>query len=98
MSGWYKNNDTGVIFQWVNLSIGDHPGGVIDRVVTFPIAFPNACLHVVPTVRENGRPAIPASTVTVAEKARTATNCTIVSSEYIGNVQNFGINVFAIGY
>ncbi|HEJ1720209.1 phage tail protein [Pseudomonas aeruginosa] len=98
VSGWYKNNDTGVIFQWVNLSIGDHPGGVIDRVVTFPIAFPNACLHVVPTVRENGRPAIPASTVTVAEKARTATNCTIVSSEYIGNVQNFGINVFAIGY
>ncbi|HBO0431661.1 TPA: phage tail protein [Pseudomonas aeruginosa] len=98
VSGWYKNNDTGVIFQWVNLSIGDHPGGVIDRVVTFPIAFPNACLHVVPTVRENGRLAIPASTVTVAEKARTATNCTIVSSEYIGNVQNFGINVFAIGY
>ncbi|HCF6159572.1 phage tail protein [Pseudomonas aeruginosa] len=98
VSGWYKNNDTGVIFQWVNLSIGDHPGGVIDRVVTFPIAFPNACLHVVPTVRENGRPAIPASTVTVAEKARTATNCTIVSSEYIGSVQNFGINVFAIGY
>ncbi|HBO1420028.1 phage tail protein [Pseudomonas aeruginosa] len=98
VSGWYKNNDTGVIFQWVNLAIGDHPGTVLDRVVTFPIAFPNACLHVVPTVRENGRPAIPASTVTVAEKARTATNCTIVSSEYIGNVQNFGINVFAIGY
>lgn len=26
------------------------------------------------------------------------TNVTIVTTEYIGTVQNFGINVFAIGY
>lgn len=66
--------------------------------MTFPTPFPNACLHVIPTVRELGRPATSASTVTVAEKAMSTTSVTIVTTEYIGTVQNFGINVFAIGY
>lgn len=97
-NGWFKDNDTGLIFQWLHLPVGDHPGGFLDRVVTFPTPFPNACLHVIPTVRELGRPATSASTVTVAEKAMSTTSVTIVTTEYISTVQNFGINVFAIGY
>ncbi|HHX6788112.1 TPA: phage tail protein [Pseudomonas aeruginosa] len=97
-NGWFKDNDTGLIFQWLHLPVGDHPGGFLDKVVTFPTPFPNACLHVIPTVRELGRPATSASTVTVAEKAMSTTSVTIVTTEYISTVQNFGINVFAIGY
>ncbi|MFU5483374.1 gp53-like domain-containing protein [Pseudomonas aeruginosa] len=97
-NGWFKDNDTGLIFQWLHLAVGDHPGGFLDKAVTFPTPFPNACLHVTPSVRELGRPATSASTVTVAEKAMSKTSVTIVTTEYIGTVQNFGINVFAIGY
>ncbi|HCE6798069.1 TPA: phage tail protein [Pseudomonas aeruginosa] len=97
-SGWWRDNDTGLIFQWLHLAVGDHPGGFLDKTVTFPTPFPNACLHVIPSVRELGRPATSASTVTLAEKNMSKTNVTIVTTEYIGTVQNFGINVFAIGY
>ncbi|MGJ5918471.1 pyocin knob domain-containing protein [Pseudomonas aeruginosa] len=97
-NGWFKDNDTGLIFQWLHLAVGDHPGGFLDKAVTFPTPFPNACLHVIPSVRELGRPATSASTVTLAEKNMSKTNVTIVTTEYISTVQNFGINVFAIGY
>ncbi|EOW1557075.1 phage tail protein, partial [Pseudomonas aeruginosa] len=80
------------------VNVGDHPGGIIDRTLTFPIAFPSACLHVVPTVKEVGRPATSASTVTVADVSVSNTGCVIVSSEYYGLAQNYGIRVMAIGY
>ncbi|WP_225025057.1 phage tail protein [Pseudomonas aeruginosa] len=98
LNGWWKDNDTGLIVQWMQVNVGDHPGGIIDRTLTFPIAFPSACLHVVPTVKEVGRPATSASTVTVADVSVSNTGCVIVSSEYYGLAQNYGIRVMAIGY
>ncbi len=98
LNGWWKDNDTGLIVQWMQVNVGDHPGGIIDRTLTFPIAFPSACLHVVPTVKEVGRPATSASTVTVADVSVSNTGCVIVSSEYYGLAQNYGIRVVAIGY
>ncbi|MFK1433027.1 phage tail protein [Pseudomonas aeruginosa] len=97
-NGWYRDNDNGLMLQWITIHIGDHPGSVLDRAVTFPTAFPSACWHVVPSVREDGRPAASASSVTLADKSLTRTGCVIVASEYFGMVQNFSIRVLAIGY
>lgn len=97
-NGWYRDNDNGFMIQWITIHIGDHPGPVLDRAVTFPTAFPSACWHVVPSVREDGRPAASASSVTLADKSLTRTGCVIVASEYFGLVQNFSIRVLAIGY
>lgn len=41
-NGWYKDTNTGMIFQWgknASTAVGN-------ATVTFPIAFPNACLNV----------------------------------------------------
>jgi hypothetical protein len=45
-NGWYKDTNTGIIFQWgviKNSTIGNN-------TVTFPIAFPSACLNVQNTI------------------------------------------------
>lgn len=40
-NGWYKDTSTGLIFQW-----GQASGAANAKItVTFPIAFPNACLN-----------------------------------------------------
>lgn len=41
-NGWFKDTNTGMIFQWGRNS----SSGVGNTTVTFPIAFPNACLNV----------------------------------------------------
>jgi len=41
-NGWFKDTNTGMIFQW-----GHNTSSVVgNATVTFPIAFPNACLNV----------------------------------------------------
>lgn len=41
-NGWFKDTTTGMIFQW-----GRNTSSVVgNTTVTFPIAFPNACLNV----------------------------------------------------
>mgnify|MGYP004716020037 CR=1 FL=1 len=41
-NGWFKDNSTGMIFQW-----GRNSSSVVgNTTVTFPIAFPNACLNI----------------------------------------------------
>lgn len=42
VNGWYKDTNTGIIFQWGR----NGSTGVGNATVTFPIAFPNACLNV----------------------------------------------------
>lgn len=97
LNGWWKDNDTGLIVQWMTVSVGDHPGGIVNRSLTFPIAFPTTCLHVVPSVKELGRPATSASTVTLADVSVSTTGCVIVATEYHGAVQNYAIRLVAIG-
>ncbi len=41
-NGWYKDTNTGIIFQWGR----NGSTGVGNASVIFPIAFPNACLNV----------------------------------------------------
>ena len=52
-NGWYKDTNTGMIFQW-----GKNASTTVGNVtVTFPIAFPNACLSVQNTlIRNAGTP------------------------------------------
>jgi hypothetical protein len=49
VNGWYKDTNTGMIFQWgknASTTVGN-------ATVTFPVAFPNACLNVQNTIVRN---------------------------------------------
>jgi len=46
-NGWFKDKATGLILQWGTASVNSTP-----VPVNFPIAFPNACLVVVPAIGE----------------------------------------------
>lgn len=43
-NGWFKDTNTGMIFQWGTAALNANPA-----TVTFPIAFPNACFKVFAT-------------------------------------------------
>ncbi|WP_350440618.1 pyocin knob domain-containing protein, partial [Proteus terrae] len=43
-SGWWKCNDTGIIYQWGNTGAIPRDGG---KVIIFPLSFPNKCTSVV---------------------------------------------------
>lgn len=48
-NGWFKDTTTGMIYQW-----GRNASSVVgNTTVTFPIAFPNACLNVQNTLIRN---------------------------------------------
>lgn len=48
-NGWWKDGNTGMIFQWGTWSINS-TAGAASTSVTFPISFPNKCLIVIPSV------------------------------------------------
>ena len=43
-NGWFKDTNTGMIFQWGTVTLNANPA-----TATFPIAFPNSCLRVFAT-------------------------------------------------
>lgn len=48
LNGWFKDDTTGLIFQWGSIQVSPSTGGT----VTFPIAFPNQQLVVIPAISD----------------------------------------------
>lgn len=51
-SGWWKCNDTGIIYQWGNTGAIPRDGS---KVIIFPLSFPNKCTSVVSVSSELNR-------------------------------------------
>lgn len=48
-NGWYKDTNTGMIFQWGTATLNSNPS-----TISFPISFPNSCFKVFATDVGNG--------------------------------------------
>lgn len=51
-NGWWKDGNTGMIWQWGTWTISSSSGSATTNV-TFPISFPNACLYCIPAVENS---------------------------------------------
>lgn len=89
----------GFIIQWGGTtSDHDHNGTtVLRQAMTFPIAFPNTALKVIPFVEERANASGAGSTVTAAYRDITLTGFTHVTTEYSSVVQSIRIHYFAFG-
>lgn len=84
-NGWFKDTTTGMIYQW-----GRNTSSVVgNTTVTFPIAFPNACLNVQNTLIRNSGSAGERPWGFVTSFNNTSVN---LSSDALGSFWN------AIGY
>lgn len=84
-NGWFKDTSTGMIFQWGRLS--NTSIGIFD--VTFPVAFPSACVCVSNTVDRTGMTAGADNWSTVRSVTRTG---------FQGGVDRNGSYWMAIGF
>ncbi len=78
-SGWWRDNDTGLIRQWGRVTVG----GDTTAGITFPIPFPNACLGGFAGQAANFHPGTDAST---AFYGQTTTGATVENSYQLQSV------------
>lgn len=100
-SGFWWDKDTGFFVQWGNSYFGDQPGGPWNVQFNFPYWFDTAPFIVVPVITQyDGGGSTPASTVTgaIIETSLTTAGFVLRLTEYIQQVQNFGVRWIAIGY
>ncbi|EBI9231624.1 hypothetical protein DLA64_10740 [Salmonella enterica] len=83
-NGWFKDNYTGIIFQWGYVGA---TGGADGRTITFPIAFTSSCIHVSGATAMSG-----ASDYAVAVTSITNSNC------FLSSWDGRACYWFAIGY
>lgn len=80
-NGWFKDNSTGMIFQWGTASLNGNPS-----TVSFPVSFPNSCFKVFATDVGNGTYGYGASPISKSQ-ARIYTPMTGTTASFfaIGN-------------
>ena len=83
--GWWKCGDTGVIFQWGTVGLGN------DLPVTFPITFPAACISVQISQNSSMLGTNSTSNISATGKSRTGFTSHVYSNER-------GADWLAIGY
>ena len=92
-NGWWQDTSTGVIYQWVQ---GATTTGTGNQTVTFPKAFPNACLFA-------GVSTLNPSDNNDAEQhyqlvSKATTSCVVKPNQSYGSQGTVAAVVFAIGY
>lgn len=99
-NGFWWDKDTGLFVQWGNSYLGDHPGLLWNVQFNFPYWFDTAPFIVLPVITQHAGGAVAASTVTCAlnEASLTTAGFVLSLSEYIGQVQAFGVRWIAVGY
>ena len=98
MPGYIKFAN-GLILQWLSFHVGDPVPGGTTGAVTFPIAFPTACLTgqvqmMVPAVGGTGDMAV----VILGTPAPSTTGLNWEVVEWSGTVQDLTLHIWAIGY
>lgn len=92
-NGWWQCGSTGIIEQWVQ---GATTNGTANLTVTFPKAFPNACLFVeVSTLNVNNNDSAEQIFNVVS---RTNANCVVKPNIAYGSKGNVAALVRAVGY
>lgn len=89
----YQKLPGGLILQWGGIAAGDVPAGFQTYAVTFPIAFPNACLKVIADFKNTASN----SNLIVGYASETTSGCTLIVEETSNVVQNATLVFFAIG-
>ena len=99
-NGFWWDKDTGLFVQWGNSFFGDHPGLLWNVQFNFPYWFDTAPFIVLPVITQQPGGVVSASTITCAlnEPSLTAQGFVLSLTEYIGQVQAFGVRWIAVGY
>lgn len=99
-SGFWWDKDTGLLVQWGNSYLGDMPGGLWNVQFNFPYWFDTAPFIVLPVITQHGGGNVAASTVTCAlnEGSLTTAGFVLGFTEYVSNIQTFGVRWLAVGY
>ena len=99
-SGFWWDKDTGLFVQWGNSFLGDHPGLLWNVQFNFPYWFDTAPFIVLPVITQHPGGVVSAATITCAlnEPSLTAQGFVLSLTEYIGQVQAFGVRWIAVGY
>ena len=99
-NGFWWDKDTGLFVQWGNSFLGDHPGLLWNVQFNFPYWFDTAPFIVLPVITQQPGGVVSAATITCAlnEPSLTAQGFVLSLTEYIGQVQAFGVRWLAVGY
>jgi len=99
-NGFWWDKDTGLFVQWGSSYLGDEPGSMLNVQFNFPYWFDTAPFIVLPVITQHNGGAVAASTVTCAlnEASLTTAGFVLSFTEYIGQVQAFGVRWIAVGY
>ena len=99
-NGFWWDKDTGLFVQWGNSYLGDHPGQLWNVQFNFPYWFDTAPFIVLPVITQHAGGVVSAATITCAlnEPSLTAQGFVLSLTEYISQVQAFGVRWIAVGY
>ena len=99
-NGFWWDKDTGLFVQWGSSYLGDEPGSMLNVQFNFPYWFDTAPFIVLPVITQHNGGAVAASTVTCAlnEASLTTAGFVLSFTEYVGQVQAFGVRWLAVGY
>ena len=99
-NGFWWCKDTGLFVQWGNSYLGDNPGGLWNVQFNFPYWFDTAPFIVLPVITQHPGGVTAASSVTCAlnEGSLTTAGFVLSFTEYISQVQAFGVRWLAVGY
>lgn len=92
-NGWWQDESTGLIFQWVQ---GATTTGAGNQTVTFPKAFPNACLFVNPGTLNAANSDSAEQNFQLISKANA--NCVVKPNYAYGDAGSVAALIFAVGY
>lgn len=99
-NGFWWDKDTGLFVQWGSSYLGDEPGSMLNVQFNFPYWFDTAPFIVLPVITQHNGGAVAASTVTCAlnEASLTTAGFVLSFTEYVSQVQAFGVRWIAVGY
>lgn len=99
-NGFWWDKDTGLFVQWGNSFLGDHPGLLWNVQFNFPYWFDTAPFIVLPVITQQSGGVVSAATITCAlnEPSLTVQGFVLSLTEYVGQVQAFGVRWIAVGY
>ncbi|WP_242389386.1 phage tail-collar fiber domain-containing protein [Kosakonia cowanii] len=97
VNGWFKDASTGLIYQWGTTD------AVYDdtlKTITFPIAFPSACVAFLPTLKRSTTTSNPLAMLSVWGQAMSNASANLVFQSNDGNsdARTGLITYWAVGY